>query len=634
MCGIAGYYHKKGKQVQDTSTILRMLDLQKHRGPDDSGICSFSLLKGVCQELSNNSIQNVNESTEGVLGFNRLSILDLSINGHQPMFSQDGKVVLTLNGEIYNAFDFKDELQSDGFCFRSTSDTEVVLYLYLKYGFDGMINRLNGMFAIVLLDLRQSAIYIARDRFGIKPMYLYETDELFAFSSEIKSFLALPGFKAELDFDLMDEYLLFRNNIDDTLFKNIKGLTPGTYMKYSPGKGFETKSFFNIDQFSRHEVDRNGIDLSIKDISQTLNDSVKRQLISDVKLGCQLSGGIDSSLVTHFAKQVNNNGLLETISITLEDSRFSEEPYMDHVAKIVDVKAHKFQLDASYYLDSFEKAIWHFEGPLNHPNTIGIFLLSERARDYVTVLLSGEGADEVLGGYSRFASINNPYKIRTVLSGLKNNRNDILKYISNYREPASRAVLASAFMQPVMASMLMPSFNFDAATAKRLAIFANLSGSLFDRQIKYEINTYLPDLLIRQDKMSMAHSIENRVPFLDNQFVEKAFAIPECHLIPKNANHTQTKFVLKQLAAQLFGDQFSFRTKQGFGIPLRGFFKNPQFNSYLLDEIIPSIISRGIFNGRLVRKWAENLDDLSAKELDALWIMVSFEVWAKKFKVA
>ena len=198
MCGISGYININNKAIRDTCTILNMLKIQKHRGPDDSGIRAFSLSSGQSLELSVDEPHSVNGDFEGVLGFNRLSILDLSINGHQPMIYPDNKVLLTLNGEIYNAFEYKEELEKWGYIFRSTTDTEIVLALYLRYGLTGMLQRLNGMFAIVVVDLNKHELLITRDRFGIKPMYYVSSGEILAFSSELKSFKYIDGFTFNL----------------------------------------------------------------------------------------------------------------------------------------------------------------------------------------------------------------------------------------------------------------------------------------------------------------------------------------------------------------------------------------------------------------------------------------------------
>jgi asparagine synthase (glutamine-hydrolysing) len=633
MCGLSGYYNKNVEPLQDTGVMTRLLEGQHHRGPDDRGIRAFSFKYSTSHEFPSGTPQALSQHFEGLLGFNRLAILDLSKNGHQPMCSSDEKVMLMLNGEIYNAFDCKKDLVDDGYSFRSNTDTEVVLNLYLKHGFEKMIAMLNGMFAIVLVDLRVSKLFLARDRFGIKPLYLYERADLFAFASEIKSFLHLPGFSATLNNSLLDEYLLFRNNINRTLFKNVTCLEPGHYLEFSPQTGSRTVRYFDIENYER-AVNRATLEDSLALLKNAISTSVKRQLLSDVKLGCQLSGGVDSSLVTYFAKAASNGDLLETVSVIFDDPVFNEEPYMNRVSDRVGVISHRFRMEPSYYLKSFEKATWHFEGPLNHPNTIGIYLLSEKARQFVTVLLSGEGADEVFGGYSRFAKLNNPFQLRTIISGLKKNRSTPLAFLKHYSSGEDRAILSSAFMTAGVAADLKTDFNFASALEARRAIYRTLTGSTFDKQVKYEMKTYLPDLLIRQDKMSMAHSIENRVPFLDNEIVERSFAIPESHLLPDENAHQNNKYALKKLAAEIFDDSFAFREKQGFGIPLRTFFNDKEFRSYLGDEIIPGILKRRIFDGNLIARWFQHLNKISAGELEALWIMVSFEAWAKKFNVS
>jgi len=631
MCGIVGYIDWSGKPVRNTEVALRMLNVQKHRGPDDSGVRAFSLKAGTSREYSNQIPEEVDVTFEGIVGFNRLSIIDLSLNGHQPMCTNDGKVILVFNGEIYNAFDYKSELESDGYRFKSSSDTEVIIALYLRYGFDGMITRLNGMFAIVLIDLHVRSLFMARDRFGIKPMYFYESGSRMAFASEIKSLTALPGFTSELNRNLLDEFLIFRNNVNNTLFKGLVGVEPGCYRVYSEGR-VKVIRYFSINAYTRDEGPKKWAE-TLSLLKENIKASVAKQLISDVKVGCQLSGGIDSSLVTYYAGAAKHGDALETISIVFNNKSFSEEPYVDQVTRLTGNKAHKFTLDAGYYLDNFQRATVHFEAPLNHPNTIGIYFLSEQARKHVTVLLSGEGADEVYGGYSRFASLIHPYQPSTYLSALRMNYLEGLNHVLAYQSGATRSIMGAAYMTPSIAKRLFPDFCNTRASGERRSVFESLSGSVFDRQVKYEMLTYLPDLLLRQDKMSMAHSIENRVPFLDNDLVEKSFQIPVEHLIGKSPHGEHSKLALKKVASDVYGDAFAFRSKEGFGIPLREFFSNPLFLEYLKTEIVPSIASRGIFNVKPVAKWSDNLKNITSRELDALWIMIAFEVWAIQFNI-
>ena len=633
MCGITGYINTDNSLIASTAVIRKMLIAQKHRGPDDSGIMAFSLKNQAAKEYSHQEIQSVDQPFEGMLGFNRLSILDLSANGHQPMCSPDGKVILMLNGEIYNAFDLKPALVADGCKFKSTTDTEVVLYLYLKYGFRGMVEKLNGMFAIVVVDLRESKLYITRDRFGIKPLYYYNKNEVFAFSSELKSFYALEGFKAELNESKLDEYLVFRNNLHNTLLKDVHCIEPGYYFTYSPGNAISSTRYFDINQYNRQPNNNNSFKDETEKLREVLKASVESQLMSDVKLGCQLSGGVDSSLVTALAKEIKQDNLLESISIVFDNKSFTEKPYIDRVAKQLDIISHQFPLQSDYYQQQIQKATWHFEQPINHPNTIGIYLLAQRAREYVTVLLSGEGADEVFGGYSRFYAVMYPYSNRTFWSGLKKAGTGVFTYLKQYADPFNRANLNVASMSTAMAKSLKSNFDYKEATQHRREIFNSLTGSVFDKQVKYDISTYLPDLLTRQDKMSMAHSIENRVPFLDNEVVAHSFKIPEDYLIKrKAAESTNTeKYILKKVTADVFGNDFAFRNKMGFGIPLREFMTKPSFNAYLKSEILPGLAKRKILNTNQITSWINNLLTINQAQLDALWVVVSLEIWMKQF---
>jgi len=632
MCGIAGYINLAGQTVNDNSIIDNMLFVQKHRGPDDSGTYAFSLTNLKAIEVPVKKNIRIHGSFEGILGFNRLSILDLSSAGHQPMASQDQKVLLTLNGEIYNAFDFKSELEAWGYHFKSTSDTEIVLALYLKYGFEKMLTKLNGMFAIIIVDLNLGEFYITRDRFGIKPMYYFLTKEILAFSSELKSFKFLKNFNFYLDEKQVDEYLLFRNNLYGTLFKDINLLEPGHYLAFNHESGLRKTRYFNINDFSREQIGTFEFKTYGRKLEEWLNKSVKSQLMSDVKLGCQLSGGIDSSLVTFLAAKNCSEGLFESVSIVFKNSHYNEEKYINQVAKYSNLNSHKFLLEASYYIEHFEKATWHFESPLNHPNTIGIYLLSQRAKEHVTVLLSGEGADEVFGGYSRFYEVRFPFSSKKLLSQIRENifkPHNIIAYLN----PHYRTVMSTAFMNPMVALLLYSDFKTERAIETRESLYNVLTGSVFDKQIKYEMQVYMPDLLIRQDKMSMAHSIENRVPFLDNLVVENSFKIPEKFLlIRKSAEGRNTeKYLLKKIVADYLGNEFAFRNKMGFGIPLKDYFSTKLFTQYLNDKLLPGIKNRGLFKPEMPTKWAHNLNKIDYHELESLWIMLSFEIWAETF---
>lgn len=629
MCGICGYFNLDASPIRESGTIISMLKIQKHRGPDSTGIKCFSFRNYNSLEVGFRVSQSIPGDFEGVLGFNRLSILDLSVAGNQPMSDPEGKILLTLNGEIYNAFDFKHELETWGYHFKSKTDTEVVLALYLKYGLTGMLNRLNGMFAIVIVDLRQGKLFLARDKYGIKPLYYCLHDRLFAFSSELKSFGFLQGFEFRLSEDKVDEYLLFRGNLRGTLFRNIELLSPGTYLVVGGDGEINNHRYFSINDFQRQSHNEFDLQMHTQLFSEALGMGVKRQLLSDVKLGCQLSGGIDSSLITLFANAHHPVGKLETVSIVFRDSRFDEGKFIDEVVEELNLVSHKYFLESDYYLDNIVNATWHLEAPISHPNTIAILNLSQKAKEHVTVLLSGEGADELFGGYPRFFYLSHPFSARSVYRRSR----DVIRgaiSINEYLSHSKRVVRSNAYSNANLIKMIRPVFNNELAVSDRLCYYRNLTGTLFDKQVKYEFNTYLPDLLLRQDKMSMACSIENRVPFLDDEVIEQSFRIPEKHLIMRHikAYSSPEKYLLKKVLADRFGPKFAFRRKMGFGIPIRDFLCHPAFQEFIRDQILPSLVNRGLFPLAIIKKWVKNIDSLSFMELELLWVVITFEIWA------
>lgn len=626
MCGFAGYIKLDGKIIENSYVIDKMLQLQKHRGPDDSGIIAINSSTNNLEEAVYDNVTSFSFTPDIVFGFNRLSILDLSINGHQPMICPQGDVVLMMNGEVYNAFEFKDELFSNGVKFKSETDTEVVLNLYLHYGIEGMLNRLDGMFSIVIYDFKASSIFIVRDRFGIKPLYLLEDNGIISFSSELKSFKAIPDFKFKLDVSQLNEFLIFRNCINGTLIEKIKNVEPGTYYQYSiENKKLYKRKYFDIELSSNQE------ECSLHELKKELEKSVSNQMISDVKLGTQLSGGVDSSLVTFYASKVSKKGSLESVSIVFDNSKYNEESYIDYVTKELNLVSHKFKLENNYYLDNIEKAIWHFEQPLNHPNTIGIYLLSQKAKEHVTVLLSGEGADECLAGYSRFLWTNeNLIFSKTFIKKIFKSKSR-LKFLRLNLDRRNRIVLSSSFGDLELLKKIWNKFDIYKGIEKRKKIYNRLTGSPLSKQRKYEIKTFLPDLLIRQDKMSMAHSIENRVPFLSNALVSKSLSIKDVNLIKIVNGKKEGKAILKELCKQIFSHEFAYRKKKGFGIPLKDIFVSDHFSNKWKKEILPGIKRRAIFDYQEVDKLVDNVSNADPTELEMIWLMTNFEIWAQLY---
>ncbi|MFN9992413.1 MAG: asparagine synthase (glutamine-hydrolyzing) [Phycisphaerales bacterium] len=631
MCGIVGALAFDGSSI-NPRVISRMADVARHRGPDDRGIRAFDLRGGSSEEVGHDL--NASRPFGGCVGFNRLSILDLSANGHQPMVSDNGKVFITFNGEVYNAFDHRPDLESKGYRFRSNSDTEVLLYLYQEYGIEGMLERLNGMFAFAVVDLAKREVHIARDHIGIKPLYYMRVGETLLWASEIKSLLEFPGAARELDPDALDEQLLFRYTAGErTPFRGIKQLRPGFRLAITPNS-VKTLRYWEIPD---REVAPVAGDVTTL-IEKRLEDSVRSQLISDVKLGCQLSGGIDSSLVTAMARD-RFGADLESFSITFAEQHVSEERWIREAAAKTQTTCHTFPLTFEYFFDNLERATWHMDYPLNLANAVGLKKLAEESKKRVTVLLSGDGADEVYGGYPRFffAATRDRMMPAALLCGKIPGIG--AKIARNYNLPPNLPfshwfVNYSASMRFSQLKALRPDADFESTIASRLGIFEEGKSDRLANCLKYESQTFMVELLIRQDKMMMAHSVENRVPMLDRHLVELSRSLPrdsmvDPRLFRRHAIQRGTKVALKKMAAKRFGDHFAYRTKEGFGLPLLDYFRRPEFEAYLREQLIPSMSSRGWMRTEPILEWHKRIQAGDWFVVEAMWTIVSLEVWAR-----
>jgi len=631
MCGIAGFVNLDGAPA-DARVLARMADVQRHRGPDDQGLGLFSLAGGSFHEVSGGR-SRPDGILEGALGFNRLKILDLSAHGHQPMANADGTVVIAFNGEIYNAFDYIGELESSGFRFRSRTDTEVVLYLYEKFGLDGMLERMNGMFAMVIVDLRAHELHLIRDHMGIKPLYWTMAGSTLMFASEAKSFLSHPAFRAEIDAEVVDEYLAFRFVCGErSLLKNVHQLRPGHCVRVTAG-GATVRRYWQVPdgdktEFSEPEaVDR--LDL-------LLRNSVSSQLLSDVKVGCQLSGGIDSSLVSVMARS-GFAADMDTFSVVFDDPFFSEERWISVAANVANADSHRFCLTPQFFFDTLDQASWHMDQPMGHPNSLGIWLLGKRCRELVTVLLSGEGADEVFGGYTRFYYAGLRPKVSPWLPLLRMAPKIAHRLERQFGgEPVDTFITSSLFQRPDEVIGIRPEADFEQVMVRRRAMFAEGTSDHVSNCIKYEIQTYLVDLLMRQDKMTMAHSVENRVPFLDRNVVSFARKLPTQLLVSnrvarRKAAMRGTKMILKSLARRTFDDGFVYRPKSGFSLPLSRYFDDRRFEILMEERLLPGMRDRGLVKPDAVRQRWKTLENQPAGGAETLWISVALELWAQAF---
>jgi asparagine synthase (glutamine-hydrolysing) len=620
MCGLAGVVNLDGAPV-DRAVLQRMTGQLRHRGPDDHGVELFSLSSAA------------EAPAHAGFGFHRLKILDLSERGHQPMFNADRSVMIAFNGEIYNAFDHVADLEASGYRFRSRTDTEVILYLYEKHGLDGMLDRLNGMFAIAIADLRHREVHVARDHFGIKPLYWSTVGETVLFASEAKAFLAHPAFRPEIDPESVDEMLAFRYVAGEaSLLKGVRHLRPGHRLRIASG-GVSVARYWEIpDQVDKLSISRAD---AVDQLGQVLQASVKSQLLSDVKVGCQLSGGIDSSLITLLARGETSSDL-DAFSVVFADPAFSEDRWITEAASAAQVDTHRFLFTEADFLDHLDSASWHMDQPISHPNSLGIWLLAERSRPSVTVLLSGEGADEVFGGYTRFYYAHIRPSLAQAARGVRWLPGVGERWSRHFvGDPVETFICASLFQPLSQLAKLRRGATLAPAIARRAALFSEGGGDHLSNALKYEMQTYLVDLLQRQDKMTMAHGLENRVPFLDRRVVEFARRLPAEHLVGNSlpigdAGMRGTKVVVKDLARRTFGESFVYRPKSGFSLPLAQYFRSARFVALMEDRLLPRMKERGLVDVEAVRRlWRRALSAPSTSE--SFWIPVSLELWAQQF---
>lgn len=638
MCGIAGVINKcKGRNLMGEKTLLglrKAMMVQKHRGPDDEGVCAFRFIDGSIEEADDALRLMGKGNFDGMIGFNRLSIKDLSMSGHQPMVSKNKKVILVFNGEIYNDTELRKKLEDKGYIFRSTTDSEVVLNMYLEYGFASMLPKLNGMFAIVIADLQRNLLFMARDRFGIKPLYYSFCSERLYFASELKAMIQFEDFQRKLDIEAFNARLIFSRPSSKVLLKDVEILKPGQAMSLSIQGDIRFWKFFDVDDYMKVENQHQSLDEVLQQADAVISEAVGRQMLSDVKVGCQVSGGIDSTIVSYYANKIDGMKLRDGVSI-IEDVGMSgggqEEYYIDHVGKVLDINLHKFKLDEAFFLNHYQKLVWYNDAPLYKPFFTSFYKLTQGAKDYVTVLMSGEGADEIAGGYGRFAAgVFQPF-----LSEMHIQNGNIKSYkdFAEYEVKSDSTVLE--FVSKDFKSL-------QRLLDEQIDIFHGFHGSNFMKQLKFEISQRLPESLMRQDKMSMANSIENRVPLLDNEVVDFMMQLPDEMLIRFKASSplqlsehpfewVQGKYILKELCAKRFGYDFAYRKKAIMVCDERSMLASDGFRELFYDSIFPSMKQRDIVDAWRVAEWYESVRSISDREFNSMWRAIGLETWCQLF---
>jgi len=622
MCAIMGILEKVSPI--DKTVLQNMQAILHHRGPDDTGLQTFKMT------YAHYGIYNY-----GGVAFDRLSIRDLSQAGHQPMESDDLQVILAMNGEIYNSEELRPLLIKKGINFRGTSDSEVLLHLYMQYGIDEALKMVDGAFALCIVDHTKQKIFLSRDRFGEKPIYYYRKENYFLFASEYKAFYCYPHFKAILNEDAVSEYFLFRYPAGEmTFLKDVYLVKPGTYLEISD------KEIMEHAYWTMPAPQENG--LSLAENKQKLKDliskSVSRRLISDRPLGMQLSGGVDSSYVAAIARE-QREGEIKSFSITMDDEAISEEKYIDIVNKQMDFVPHKLKADASIFLDNWEKGTWYYEAPMQHEGNVPLLQLDHEAKKDVDILFCGDGADECMGGYPRFPRI---MRYRDAKHGLiwrgiqiKN----ILKGKRHYCSLDEHFISLSQFLKDNEVESLRPNTykeDIRKAYAHRKQIMNQChTGRDIHKYLQYEIRTYLLDTLLRGDKISMASSLEMRAPLLMPELIEFLQTVPEKQLVDGSKPFMYNgKILLKSLCADTYGEPFTYRYKVGLGLPMHQIFADRKMRDFVENQLLPGIQRRGIVDYDYVCSVWNQVGEMTTcmdSRLQVLWTVFSFELWAQMY---
>lgn len=539
MCGINGF------NWQDTELITKMNNLLKHRGPDENGIF-------ISDRIS--------------LGHTRLTILDLSEKGKQPMTNDDKSLWIVYNGETYNYKELKEELEKKGYIFRSRTDTEVILHSFAENGPESFL-RLNGIFAFCIYDKKNDYIYLVRDRLGIKPLYYYYDTKRLIFSSEIKTFQIFKDMFFSINDNAILEYFLTMNISDESFFKNIKSIEPGYYLKFDlKNNKLSLHNYFNIYhtiskkqyQANRQKSDKKLID----ELDTLLNKVVKEQLMADVPIGTICSGGIDSSLLTAIAKKYSKN--LKIFNVSVEGDNYNESKYAKKVAEHLGLDLIEEELNQKSFNQYYEKCIALADLPLIHPNSVGIHLISKKAKEEnIKVLLSGEGADELFGGYPQYKLfyrrllINKLPQYEVILNKLRillQNKNFVKYLIED-----SDSIISHYNTLPWVYNRYKVNKEFYNALDFLPQNFEREIVAYMLKDLKY----YLMPILMRTDRMSMGAGLEMRVPYLDYQVVDFALNIP----LQYKVGFFKTKYLLKKVAERYLPRDIVYRKKMGFTLP-------------------------------------------------------------------
>jgi asparagine synthase (glutamine-hydrolysing) len=628
MCGIAGMVAVDGLDQQAGSRALRMRDIITHRGPDEAGLhCD----------------------THAALAHRRLSIVDLS-SGQQPLSNEDGSVWVVFNGEIYNHGDLRKELEAHGHQYRTRSDTETIVHAYEQWG-EACVHRFRGMFAFAVWDAPKRRLLLVRDRLGIKPLYWARTPDTLLFGSEIKAILASGLVEPQTNQSVLPEVLSTRyTSGEETMFRGIHKLLPGHLMVFEHGN-ITRRQYWDVP--ARGTASPKTPDPSpVRRFRELLEESVKLRLMADVPLGMFLSGGIDSSAIAALMARMIGRPL-QTFSVAFKDRAFNELGYAREVAQAIGAASHEIVIDDRDFFGALPKLVWHEDEPIAHPSSVPLYFVSALARQHVTVVLTGEGSDELLAGYGKYPRAAWNWRAGTVYERMMPGalRASIARGVlpmlpSKLARYARRSFLAmdrtpeSMFFDNFASirladqrQLLSPALR-DAATragayGASLDYFNTPKGTstLLDRLLYADIKTYLVELLMKQDQMSMAASIESRVPFLDHKLVEYAATLPDAWKL----NGWTTKRVLRESMKGLLPDSILNRPKMGFPVPFANWTRG-SWNGVARDVLLDRRSrERGLIDPRAVDRL---LADHAAGRTDGgdrIWSLLNLELWHRTF---
>ena len=616
MCGIAGVFHFDRARAPDRAVLSRMSALIRHRGPDGEGMF-----------------------VDGNVGLihRRLSVIDIA-GGRQPMRDASAARTLVYNGEIYNYRALRHDLAAAGHRFHTDSDTEVLLKLADPDDLS-WIEDVNGMFAFALWDERRRRLTLCRDRLGIKPLYYAVVDDTFVFSSEIKPILAYPGFERRVNTDRIAEYIAFRTIVGtETLYDGIYELPPASVATLSERNRTPAVRRYwptDTDVYTAADVDRGA---SVHDQYEALmKQAVAHRLVADVAVGSFNSGGVDSSLNAAIMRHITGTEI-HTFSVGFDEPDYDESRYSDLIARHIGSNHHNLVVTGAEYRDNLPDTLWHLEEPVGHAHTVQLMLLSRLAREYVTVALTGEGADEVFGGYPRLQipalaryfdvlpdAIVSALRAASERLGLRR----AVKLLESAHDPAKSITENARYVPEAALGELFREMSTYPERHDVMAAIPTDGLSIIDRALIFDQSTYLPPLLNRLDKASMATALECRVPFLDYRLVEWSRTIPDRYKIRPGR---ENKVLVKEVAERWLPKDIIYRRKVGFGSPVAEWLRSDAalrpYAALVLDAVA---LERGYFAENGVRRLFDEHMNGSADHQEALWGLMSLEMWHRAF---